>query len=244
MRYHVSVCLFAVALVCPCSGQNVYLDEIYGDGVHSYFRGEVYESQAQFDRAIRHGSRDPRVYYFRAVTRLDSCDQFQAEEDIRTAVTYELQGRGTYDVGRALERIQGPQRLELERIRQLAKLELRGLATPMLPFGQPPRVPSDLPLENASPIPDSPFGIEDDSVDSSDLDLDRLRDDSSEMENESDLPSMDEATDDPFMDDAAPTDATPNEALPPEPSTDATPSDDIPSDDPFGAAGDDPFGVD
>ena len=42
----------------------------------------------------------------------------------QTGAQYELEGRGTYDIGAALYRIQGHQRIEFERMRRDAKLEV------------------------------------------------------------------------------------------------------------------------
>jgi hypothetical protein len=74
---------------------------------------------------------------------------FEAEEDFRTAATLEVEGTGTYDIGRALERIQGAERLCLERIRRDTLLVLSQRRTvPSVTPGVPGFIPDfgrDLP---------------------------------------------------------------------------------------------------
>lgn len=229
-----------LAITGTCSGQNPYVNEVYGDGVHAYFRGEIYQAQEQFDRAIQYGSQDPRVYYFRAIVHLQNGDCFQAEQDIRTAVTYELQGRGTYDVGRALARIQGPERLELERMRLLAKLDYSaGQQAVPPPYRAPNLVPSEAPM-----IPESPFELQDQRpADASDLDLDQVRPQSEQgaPPARAEITESPEVKPDPFADEVQPETPPAEETTPPaaEVAPDENPFDMNADDDPFATGNDD-----
>ncbi len=232
---HRAPLLLAVLLATStCFGQNPYVDDIYGDGVHAYFRGEVFEAQAQFDRAIQYGSRDPRAFYFRALLHLQNGDCYQAEQDIRTAVTYELQGRGTYDVGQSLERIQGPQRLELERMRLLARLEISANRQ-SLPYESGTTTPRKLRRGGTPMIPESPFSLDNEPpADASDLDLDQPRTHAEPAAPEAEMPEITESPEnkpDPFADDQVQPQG--------QPADDGQPTAEPPADDPFGS--DDPF---
>jgi hypothetical protein len=215
----VSLLLTTVSIA---SAQNRYVLEFYGDGVHAFHRGEMFRAQEQFDKAINHGSRDPRVYYYRALVHMQNGDEYSAEQDIRTGTTFELQGLGTYDIGRALERVQGPQRLELEEVRLNTKLALGGrsvLDAPQ-PLLDPKRIDErpmadDLPMGDRPQRRDDPFRDDnEDAADPTDLDLDAT------------------------MPDAGAVDAAPGAAVPDAPPVDAA------DEDPFGApdSDDDPFG--
>jgi hypothetical protein len=240
MLHRACLLLAVLAMSSACSGQNPYLNEVYGDGVHAYFRGDTYWAQEQFDRAIQYGSRDPRVFYFRALLHLQNGDCFQAEQDIRTAVSYELQGSGTYDVGRALQRIQGPERLQLERMRLLAKLDIsatqqaESAAQPLGQYPQQGLIPSQAPA-----VPESPFEIgEQTPADAADLDLDQPREQPpqpSEAETREAQPEIMEAPEDkpdPFADEAVQPTTEPAEpaAAPDQPAVEEVPPD---TDDPF-----------
>jgi len=103
--------------------QNNLLGELYGLGVHAYHAGEYRDAYANLSAAIEGGSRDPRVYYFRglALSHLGRSDEAQA--DLEKGAQLEVAGGGDqYPIGKSLERVQGPQRLALERLRKLARI--------------------------------------------------------------------------------------------------------------------------
>jgi hypothetical protein len=252
-RFIISVPILLCHVVLA-GAQTQYVMETYGDGVHAFNRSEYQRARSQFDKAISNGASDPRVYYFRAVTHLQNGDQGSAEQDIHTGAAYELEGRGTYDIGRALERVQGPHRLEFEAMRREAKMALSGRTTSQpRAFGLP--LPTDRPLADELPlqapaIPDDPFSDDDDvASDASDLDLaepsDTLQDEvGPEPADDPAMPEdaveeapleedpfgeTPEADDDPFAEEAADSAAQ---------GMDDAPADGD-ADDPFG---DDPFG--
>jgi tetratricopeptide (TPR) repeat protein len=138
------------------------LDTLYGRGVHQFFRGDATESIRTFSDCIDAGSRDPRVYYFRGLALAGAGRSDEAEADFSQAARIEAAGAGSWDVGRALERIQGPRRYLIEKHRLAAKVALarRGavLERPRLPILTPPAaVPPPPPglLRVPKPVPDS-----------------------------------------------------------------------------------------
>ncbi len=119
--------MFSLLLLPPvgaCQGQDVYLTQIYGQGVHALFRGEIDRVQCLFDQAISNGSQDPRVYYYRAVLGLHLGAGFEARNDVQLGAELEAQGSGSYDIGMSLERVQGQTRLEFECLRREALLAI------------------------------------------------------------------------------------------------------------------------
>lgn len=95
----------------------------YGRGVHEFFAHRLTDADHQFTRVIDAGTTDPRVYYFRAMTRLKMGQQYEAEMDMRVGAAYEARDPGNrHVVGVALQRIQGHERRTLERFRREARL--------------------------------------------------------------------------------------------------------------------------
>ena len=96
----------------------------YGRGVHAYFANQTDLAEQYFSQVIEAGSTDPRVLYFRAMTRMRSGRQHEAQEDMRAGATFEARDPGNrHAVGKALERVQGPHRLTLEGYRQQARMD-------------------------------------------------------------------------------------------------------------------------
>jgi hypothetical protein len=93
----------------------------FGKGVHAYFSGDLEHAKTFLDQAIGDGSVDPRAYYFRGLTHGGLGDLATAQQDFQTGAQVELSPRGrSFDVGESLERVQGPMRIQLEKIRQEA----------------------------------------------------------------------------------------------------------------------------
>ncbi|HEX3872058.1 MAG TPA: hypothetical protein VHV77_16550 [Pirellulales bacterium] len=107
----------------PLAAQQGALEDIYGKGVHAYFRGDVMRTFQDMTAAINAGSRDPRVYYFRGLAYLQMGSEWSARDDFAKAAQLESgQGDSFYDVGKSLERVQGPTRHLLESYRAGARL--------------------------------------------------------------------------------------------------------------------------
>jgi tetratricopeptide (TPR) repeat protein len=96
----------------------------YGDGVHAYFAGDFTRAYEDLSQAIEAGTTDPRAYYFRGLAALRQGRSDEAEADFTEGATRESAGLGAWPVGRSLERIQGPDRLRLERHRTRARVTL------------------------------------------------------------------------------------------------------------------------
>jgi hypothetical protein len=115
----------ASALFAPAATRaqdDIIADQFYGSGVHRYFSGDLRNAHADFTSAIQAGSQDPRPYYFRGLAYLRMGRQYEATADFRKAADLESNDiNGSFQVSKALERIQGQQRLQLERLRVQAR---------------------------------------------------------------------------------------------------------------------------
>ncbi|NUQ66134.1 MAG: hypothetical protein HUU20_27035, partial [Pirellulales bacterium] len=103
--------------------QDAVLGQLYGSGVHAFFSQDYYRACEYFTSAIDGGSKDPRVYYYRGLTfqRLGRGDE--AKMDFQQGAELEAGDVSNfYDVGRALERVQGRERLLLEQQRGSARM--------------------------------------------------------------------------------------------------------------------------
>lgn len=118
--------LIATSMTSQVRAQDSLLAELYGQGVHAFFAADYSRAHEAFTTAIEQGSMDPRTYYFRGLTygRLGRPDE--AVLDHKKGA--ELEAGGTtriYPVGKSLQRVQGKERLKLERYRQVARLAIR-----------------------------------------------------------------------------------------------------------------------
>lgn len=104
--------------------ENLPLAAAYGDGVHAYFAGDFQRAYEDLSQAIEAGTTDPRAYYFRGLAALRQGRSDEAEADFTEGATRESAGLGAWPVGRSLERIQGSDRLRLERHRMRARVTL------------------------------------------------------------------------------------------------------------------------
>jgi len=124
----------AVAAVC-CSGflpggtgarvaiaQESVLTELYGEGVHAYHSHDLIRAYDLFTRAIDGGLNDPRAYYFRGLTAIESGRSYEAEEDFRAGAAIEARNGTGASVGRALTRVQGTSRMMIEKARTEGRL--------------------------------------------------------------------------------------------------------------------------
>jgi hypothetical protein len=98
------------------------MDEMYGIGVHSYFSGNLPQAESIFTQLIDSGSEDPRVFYFRGITQTKLAGDTAGKADFDKAANLEMQGKRNVDVGKALQRIQGTVRMEIEKSRSAARL--------------------------------------------------------------------------------------------------------------------------
>lgn len=94
----------------------------YGTGVHAYNAGDYQCSYEELTRVIEAGSNDPRVFYFRGLAAIKLGRTDEAEADFQQGGNLEADGGGGKSVSRALERVQGCDRLKLEHYRAQARI--------------------------------------------------------------------------------------------------------------------------
>lgn len=114
-------------VLCSASpAQDDILAHFYGKGVHRYFARDYAGAFEYLNKAIENGSDDPRCYYFRGLTYLNLGREEEAHDDFRQGA--ELEMRDTtkvFSVSKALERIQGRNRMIIEEYRDDARLQAR-----------------------------------------------------------------------------------------------------------------------
>jgi hypothetical protein len=93
-----------------------------GDGMHAYHAGDYDRAYDALTNAIEAGTDDPRGYYFRGLAALRLGRTNEAEADFTTGADRELANGTTRRVSLSLERVQGSDRLTLERFRARARL--------------------------------------------------------------------------------------------------------------------------
>lgn len=101
------------------------LDELYGLGVHAYFCGRLDVASQLLTQAIDAGSQDPRAYYFRGLAQSRQGGLGAGAADFQAGAELEVAARKAVNVAKALERIQGSHRVEIEKARQAARLTYR-----------------------------------------------------------------------------------------------------------------------
>jgi tetratricopeptide (TPR) repeat protein len=103
--------------------QDAVLGQQYGSGVHAYFMGDAEGAYERLTAAVQGGSKDPRVFYFRGLAYLRLGRPQEATMDFRKGAELESKDINRfYNVGKALERVQGSARLELENYRVDARM--------------------------------------------------------------------------------------------------------------------------
>ncbi|MEZ6137867.1 MAG: hypothetical protein R3C53_23515 [Pirellulaceae bacterium] len=96
------------------------LVEVYGEGVHRYFAGDLSGADQLFSEVINSGSEDPRAYYFRGLVR--ERQGGGGEYDFEQGARFEAEGKRSVDVGFALSRVQGHTRAKIEKARRDARV--------------------------------------------------------------------------------------------------------------------------
>ena len=115
--------LTSLLATATARGQDLIAEQLYGSGVHRYFSGNLSAARSDFTSAIQTGTNDPRPYYFRALTYLRQGFTSQAAADLQRAADLEAMDiNDSYQVSKALQRVQGGLRLQLERHRRQARI--------------------------------------------------------------------------------------------------------------------------
>ena len=114
----------AVAQTPMPLSEDAAIARAFGHGVHAFFGGDYQQAYDSLSDALAAGSRDPRALYFRglAARRMGRIDE--AEADFSKAARIEADALGDWPVSRTLERVQGQDRLALERHRVRSRLEV------------------------------------------------------------------------------------------------------------------------
>ena len=112
----------AATMTTAAVGQENLLGELYGIGVHSYYASEYREAYSNLSAAIEAGSKDPRAYYFRGLALSSLGRAEEAQADFEAGAQLEVSGGEQYAIGKSLERVQGTQRLAIERVRKIARI--------------------------------------------------------------------------------------------------------------------------
>ncbi|MCI0334995.1 MAG: hypothetical protein L0228_17445 [Planctomycetes bacterium] len=122
---HISLACLAVAmLTSPAAAQSREwgdASDLYGRGVHAYFAGRSSDADFYLSRALAVSPSDPRLFYFRGLSRLQSGRAEEARADMEIGASLEAKRPGRFAVGTALARVQGVDRLLLEKFRQQAR---------------------------------------------------------------------------------------------------------------------------
>src|SRR4051812_1006255 len=132
--------LSSAATIAPIRAQvSDAAGTFYADGVDSFFAGRTDEAAASLSRSIAANPNDPRAFYFRALARLRVGDSGGAQDDMRAGAQVEARLPNRYAIGKSLERVQGYDRLELEKYRRTARMNVVTTAKPIVPVsGQQP----------------------------------------------------------------------------------------------------------
>ena len=93
-----------------------------GDGIHAFHAGDFDRAYDELTNAIEAGTDDPRSYYYRGLAALRLGRTSEAEADFTTGADRELATGSMRRVSQSLERVQGTDRLTLERFRARARL--------------------------------------------------------------------------------------------------------------------------
>ena len=93
-----------------------------GGGIHAFHAGDFTRAYDDFSSAVEAGSTDPLAYYYRGLSALRLGRTDEAAADFATGAEREALDGGLRRVSRTLERVQGPDRITLEKYRQRARL--------------------------------------------------------------------------------------------------------------------------
>jgi hypothetical protein len=96
-------------------------ETLYSDAVQAYFRGCSAEAEALFSSLAGVDPNDPRAFYFRALSLMAQGREDEARSDMEIGAQIEARFPTRFDIGKTLERVQGRDRLLLERYRSQAR---------------------------------------------------------------------------------------------------------------------------
>lgn len=114
--------LMGAGAVSAAGPESPAVTRMLGSGVHAYFSGDFLRSYEDLSAAVEAGSQDPRVLYFRGLSALRLGRFDEAEADFSRGADLEADTSANWPVPQALERVQGCDRLRLERHRARARV--------------------------------------------------------------------------------------------------------------------------
>ena len=127
--FGIAVLLTLGPAVSVSRAQDSMLQEMYGQGVHAYFSGKYDQAHELFSRRLNREARILDVTTFVASPTPSWGGPMRPRRTSRRGGEFEAEGAAVQiDVGQALQRVQGPLRLQLEEHRYAARLaaHLRG----------------------------------------------------------------------------------------------------------------------
>ena len=119
------VCLAGTGPVCPrtfAGDESLAVANAYGVGVHAYFDCDYQGSYDAMTAAIEAGTSDPRAYYYRGLAAAKLGRDSEVEADFAEGANREATTAGSMAISRSLERVQGADRLRLEKFRARARV--------------------------------------------------------------------------------------------------------------------------
>ena len=129
-------------LLCVVASSFAVASDL-SDSMQLFFDGRVQQAHQNLNYLATNGSLDARVFYFRGLANHRLGKSAAASDDFHKAAMLELQGGGV-GVGQALQRVQGAERLLLEKHRTMARLRTRQRWQPVAPQ---PAVARNIPAE-------------------------------------------------------------------------------------------------
>lgn len=121
-----------VAVVCLMSIASVSNASELNNSMQLFFEGKVEQSHQMLSALIRQGHSDARIFYFRGLANHRLGHAKAAVSDFQRAADLEL-STSPHGVGQALQRVQGTERLLLEKYRTMARLVNRQRTQPIAP---------------------------------------------------------------------------------------------------------------
>jgi len=119
------ICLSGVGPVCPqafADDESLAVANAYGVGVHAYFDCDYQGSYDAMTAAIEAGTSNPRAYYYRGLAAAKLGRDSEVEADFAEGANREATTAGSMAISRSLERVQGADRLRLEKFRARARV--------------------------------------------------------------------------------------------------------------------------
>ena len=112
-----------LAASASAHAEEAILGQMYGNGVHAYFAQDYLKAHQDLTAAIDGHTQDPRCYYFRGLAYLKLGRPQDAELDFQQGAKLETSDLNrSYNVARALERVQGVDRWAVEQHRVEARM--------------------------------------------------------------------------------------------------------------------------